>query len=74
MDGVVEDEHLQISRFIELFFSLLQHGFDEMEMQDRLELVRLLGSTADFWVEKTYGRMLALERRVQQLEQKQQIQ
>ncbi|MFA5101970.1 MAG: hypothetical protein WC525_02335 [Candidatus Thermoplasmatota archaeon] len=68
MEGVCEEESEQLSRFIELFLSLLQHGFDEMEMQKRLELVRLFGSTMEHWVEKTYGRMLCLEHRVEQLE------
>jgi hypothetical protein len=68
MEGVCEEENQQLSRFIELALSLFQHGFDEMEMQNRLEFVRLLGSTANFWLEKTYGRMLSLEHRVQELE------
>jgi hypothetical protein len=37
-------------------------------MQQRLELIKLLGFTAELWVEKTYGRMLSLERRVLELE------
>jgi hypothetical protein len=68
MEGVCEDKKGKISEFIELSLSLLQHGFDEMEMQKKLEFVKLLGETADFWVEKTYGRMLTLEYRVSELE------
>jgi len=68
MDALCKEEKEKISKFIELSLSLLQHGFDEMEMQKRLEFVKLLGSTAEFWVEKTYGRMLTLEHRVSELE------
>ena len=68
MEGICEEEKEKISKFIELSLSLLQHGFDEMEMQKRLKFVKLLGATADFWVEKTYGRMLTLEHRVSELE------
>ena len=68
MDGLNEDEQEKLSKFIELFLSLIMHGFDEMEMQKRLELVKLIGFSAEFWVEKTYGRMLDLERRVAELE------
>ena len=68
MEGICEEEKEKIPRFIKLSLSLLQHGFDEMEMQKRLEFVKLLGETADFWVEKTYGRMLTLEHRVSELE------
>ena len=40
-----------------------------MEMQKRLELVKLLGFMLNFGFEKTYGKMLNLEKRVQILEQ-----
>jgi hypothetical protein len=68
MEGIREEAKEKISKFVELSLSLILHGFDEMEMQDRLELVKLLGFSAELWFEKTYGRMLDLERRVQELE------
>jgi len=68
MDGLSTDDQEKLSRFIELSLSLILHGFDEMEMDKRLELVKLVGFTAEFWVEKTYGRIFALEHRVQELE------
>jgi len=68
MDGLTEDEQEKLSKFIELSLSLIMHGFDEMEMQKRLELVKLIGFSAELWIEKTYGRMLDLEKRVQELE------
>jgi len=68
MDSLSSVDQEKLSRFIGLSLSLIQHGFDEMEMQQRLELIKLLGFTAELWVEKTYGRMLSLERRVLELE------
>ena len=64
-----EEEQEKISRFIQLSLSLIQHGFDEMEMQKRLETVKLLGFMLNLGFEKTYGRLVDLEKRVQALEQ-----
>jgi hypothetical protein len=68
MEGLREEEQEKLSKFIELSLSLVLRGFDELEMQKRLELVRLLGFAGEFWIEKTYGRMLTLEHRVEELE------
>jgi len=68
MDPITDDEKEKLSRFMELSLSLILHGFDEMEMQKRLELVKLLGFSAELFFEKTYGRLLTLEHRVQELE------
>ena len=57
MEDINEEDQKNISKFIELSLSLIIRGFDEMEMQKRLELVKLL------------GKMLNLEKRVQILEQ-----
>jgi hypothetical protein len=68
MDGLNEEEQEKLSKLIDLSLSLIMHGFDEMEMQKRLELVKLVGFSAELWIEKTYGRMLDLEKRVAELE------
>jgi len=68
MDPITDDEKEKLSKFMELSLSLILHGFDEMEMQKRLELVKLLGFSAELFFEKTYGRLLTLEQRVQDLE------
>jgi len=68
MNELNEEEQEKLSKLIELFLSLIMHGFDEMEMQKRLELVKLIGFSAELWIEKTYGRMLDLEKRVSELE------
>ena len=39
-----------------------------MEMEKRLELVKLTAYVLNVFVEKTYGRILDLEKRVKQLE------
>ena len=64
-----EEEQEKISRFIQLSLSLILRGFDEMEMQKRLELVKLLGFMLNLGFEKTYGRLVDLEKKVQALEQ-----
>ena len=69
MQDIGEEEQKNISQFIELSLSLILRGFDEMEMQKRLELVKLLGFMLNFGFEKTYGKMSDLEKRVQILEQ-----
>jgi len=68
MEDVEEEEQEKISKFIELSLSLILRGFDEMEMQKRLDLIKLLGFMLNFGFEKTYGRLLDLEKRVQALE------
>lgn len=68
MKDVEKEEQENISKFIELSLSLILRGFDEMEMQKRLELIKLLGFMVNFGFEKTYGRILDLEKRVQALE------
>lgn len=69
MEKISEEEQEKISRFIQLSISLILRGFDEMEMQKRLELVKLLGFMLNFGFEKAYGRIIDLEKRVQALEQ-----
>lgn len=69
MEGFSEEDKKKLSAFIDLSLQMILHGFDEMEMQKRLELVKLLGFISEFWVEKTYGRILTLEHRVEELEQ-----
>lgn len=69
MEEISEEEQEKISRFIQLSISLILRGFDEMEMQKRLELVKLLGFMLNLGFEKTYGKMIDLEKRVQALEQ-----
>lgn len=69
MEEISEEEQEKISRFIQLSISLILRGFDEMEMQKRLELVKLLGFMLNLGFEKTYGKIIDLEKRVQALEQ-----
>lgn len=68
MKELNEDDKKNLSKFIEYSLSLIIHGFDEMEMEKRLELVKLTANTLNIFVEKTYGRMLDLEKRVEHLE------
>ena len=68
MEELGNEEQEKISLFIELFLSLIIRGFDEMEMQKRLKLVKLLGFMVNFGFEKTYGRLIDLEQRLNALE------
>ena len=63
-----KEEQEKISKFFELSLSLIIRGFDEMEMQKRLELIKLLGFILNFGFEKTYGRILTLEQKINELE------
>ncbi|HID24964.1 MAG TPA: hypothetical protein EYP23_00645 [Thermoplasmata archaeon] len=58
------------ARFFHLFLRVMLTGFDEMEMQERLELVELLGFMLQLGFENIYGRLLTLEKRVMELEKK----
>ena len=62
MEEISEEEQEKISRFIQLSISLILRGFDEMEMQKRLELVKLLGFMLNLGFEKTYGKIIDLKK------------
>ena len=62
------DEEEKISKFFHLSLSLLLRGFDEMEMKDRLELIKLLSFMMNIVFDKMYLRMNDLEERVASLE------
>jgi hypothetical protein len=68
MDDFSSEDQEKLSRFIELSFSLIMRGFDEMEMPQRMELIRLLAFVANLWANTTYTKIGDLERRVRELE------
>jgi hypothetical protein len=69
MEDLDKSDKTNISKFIEYILSLLLYGFDEMEMEKRLELVKLTAYVMNIYVEKTFGRVLHLEKRVKHLEE-----
>jgi len=69
MEDLDKTDKTNISRFIEYILSLLLYGFDEMEMEKRLELVKLTAYIVNIYVEKTYGKVFDLEKRVKHLEE-----
>ena len=73
MDELAREDQEKIAKFFELFLSLILRGFDEMEMQKRLELVKLFGFLLDFGFEKTYGRINNLEKRLCDLESNKEV-
>ena len=64
MDDFHDIDKQNISRFLDYLLSLLLYGFDEMEMEKRLEIVKLTAYIFNVFIEKTYGRMLNLEEQV----------
>ena len=64
----IKEEEKKISRFVQLSLNMMLRGFDEMEMQQRLELVDLLGFTIQHSLLKNYTRINELEKRIQTLE------
>ena len=63
-----ERDKESISKFIHLFLQMLMRGFDEMEMQNRLELVKTFGDTIEFYFLKTCSRLDSLENRLSLIE------
>ncbi len=70
MEDLEYDDQEKISKFFHLSLSLLLRGFDQMEMKDRLELIRLLGFILNIGFDKIYLKMIDLEKRVEVLEYK----
>ena len=68
-DEISDEEKEKISRFIHLFLNMMIRGFDEMEMQKRLELIDNLGFVLEFGFNKTYGRITDFDRRLHALEE-----
>ena len=66
---ITEVEKEKISRFIHLFLNMMIRGFDEMEMQKRLELIDNLGFVLEFGFNKTYGWISDFDRRLHALEE-----
>jgi len=69
MDKSNDINKQNISRFIDYLLSLLLYGFDEMEMQKRLEIVKLSAYVFNVFIENNYRRMLNLENRIKSLEE-----
>ena len=70
MKNLTKEEQENIFQFVDLSLSLIQRGFDEMEMPNRMKLVKLLGFILNIGFERIYGGMIDLEKRVAALEQK----
>lgn len=64
----INEEEKKITRFVQLSLNMMLRGFDEMEMQKRLELVDLLGFTIQHSLFNNYTKVNDLEKRIQVLE------
>lgn len=70
MNDLSEKEQQNLSKFIEYSLLLILKGFDEMDLQQRLELVKLFGSVIDIYVNKLFYRVSDLEKRIENLEKR----
>lgn len=60
----------KMERFIQLFLKMWLIGFDELEMNERVEAVQLFGEKVEDGVENFSSRLSILEEKVQSLEEK----
>ena len=66
----MSDENKEdMTRLVQLFLKMVHIGFDELNMDDRMEFVKLCGTTLGWGVDKFYNRVVSLEERVETLEE-----
>jgi len=70
MDDLSQDEKQNISKFVEYSLMLIVRGFDEMEMNKRIEMVKLFGSMIDIFINRNYLKIAKLEDKISMLEDK----
>ena len=70
MTDLSADEQKNLSKFIEYSLNLVLKGFDEMEINKRLELVKLSACVFDIFFNKMFLKISDLENRVKALEEK----
>jgi hypothetical protein len=70
MTQLSDEDQKHLSKFVELFLTLLLRGFDEMDMKYRLELVKSFGFVLDLGINRTLGRMNELEKRMDEFEER----
>jgi len=68
MDELSETEKQNISKFIEYSLMLIIRGFDEMEMNKRIDLVKLFGSVVEIGINKYINKISILEKKINTLE------
>jgi len=70
MDDLSQHEKENISKFVEYSLMLLVRGFDEMEMNKRIEMVKLFGSILEISINKYFLKLSKLEDKIDYLEEK----
>ncbi len=70
MANLSETEQQKLSKFVEYSLLLILKGFDEMDLKQRLELIKLFGSVIDIYVNRLLYRISDLEKRIEILENK----
>ncbi len=69
MVDLTEKDQEKISKFFEYSLMTLLRGFDEMEIQKRVELVKLTGFMLNLGVQKTFFKIDEIEKRITKLEE-----
>ena len=69
MNDFDKNDQETLSKFIEYSLMLILKGFDEMEMKQRLDLIKYLGSVIDIFMNKMFFRISDLEKRINLLEE-----
>lgn len=64
----MSEEERKTSKFIQLLLNMMLRGFDEMEMQKRIEIVELFGYTIQHGFMKDCAWMKDFEKRIEALE------
>ncbi|HHH79840.1 MAG: hypothetical protein J7L32_06815 [Thermoplasmata archaeon] len=57
-----------MERLVNLLLKMIFIGFDELEMQERVEAIELFGEKLRYGVSEVYNRLASLEERVEMLE------
>jgi len=70
MDDLSQDEKQNISKFVEYSLMLIVKGFDEMDINQRLEFVKLFGSIMEISINKDLKKISKLEDKICVLEDK----
>lgn len=58
----------EMERLVDLLLKMIFIGFDELEMQERVEAIELFGEKLRHGVSEVYTRLASLEERVEMLE------
>ncbi|EMR73988.1 hypothetical protein MBGDN05_00361 [Thermoplasmatales archaeon SCGC AB-539-N05] len=66
----MDDENKEdMTHLVQLFLKMVHIGFDELNMNERTEFVKLCGTTLAWGIDKFYNKVTSLEERIELLEE-----